>query len=429
MKGSSDRHTDAAASRHLRSSQRVSWPGGCTLRRGLTVLVSAASLTACAVPPTPTPQATPNPECLSGSATEYTREAGLDLDVRIYDENRNKHERDHAGERCFTTHEKAWIDELKALSEEGAEGETLQKIIDDHPTVGPGTVQALRLDWDATLFDQQFDPTIEFYSRERLGWVPIDIATGISLPGLRLREAGVEGTSRFPIDEKLRGFVGPDWNPDPGDENRSSFLDEAGRTCALNLRGQGYPEYPIPSSLDITYSASMRGTPLALGNITLDHARVERITVVDEFDPIIGWLNDAYLLVEYDVHPDDTPMLGFESYSAFQIHLTPNPSSVTFTKEDYERATGLTEGSTINTGDFIGYQNPRMDGGYGPNYDLSIWVRERIPGLVGPAYNGSLGHQVLGILGHMEYPREVSATPTQPRYSDEDYSIHGCDPE
>jgi hypothetical protein len=399
-----------------------------SLRRGLVALLATLSLSGCTTPTPPTPPVpTPNPECISGSAVEYAREAELDLNVIAYDENTNKHERDHIGEQCFTTHEKAWIDELETLVTEGAEGETLQRIIDDHPTVGPGTVQALRLDWDATRFDQQFDPTIEFYSRERLGWVPIDIATGVSLPGLRLREAGAEGTSKYPIDETLLGIHGPDWNPDPGDENISSFLDETGRSCAVTLRGQPYPEYPVPSSLDISYAASMRGVQMPLHNITLNNARVERITVVDEFDPVIGWLNDAYLLVEHDVHPDDTPMLGFESYSAYQIHLTPDPNLVTFTKEDFERATGLTEGSTINTGDFIGFQNPRFDSGIGPNYDLSIWIRQRIPGLVGPAYNQALGHQVLDILGHMLYPRNVSATPTQPRYSDESYSIHGCE--
>jgi hypothetical protein len=125
---------------------------------GSSLLISASILSSCSNPSSPPIPPQPNPQCVSGTAIQHAQTKGLNLNVNIYDEN------DDSRGGCFTVHEKAFIDKLHALkTTKGINEPVLQEIVNDHPTVGPLTVSALRDHAEGWEYDQVFTST-PFYS-------------------------------------------------------------------------------------------------------------------------------------------------------------------------------------------------------------------------------------------------------------------------
>jgi len=399
------------------------------------VLVGASLLSSCgnsSVPPNPNgPVPTNNPDCIVGSAVEYASDLDLGLDVGVFDSNLNRSNYDSSGVQCFTKHEKAMIDELSEIKSEGADPLTLQKIINDYPNAGPATVYALRASWDATLVDQEFDTSLEFYDSNRLGWVAIDRATGISLPGFFLRDRGLDGMTPYPVDDNVSSAGAPDWNPNPGLDEISSFLDRFPGCEGLIGTGEGFPEF-WQSSSDFLYADYLWGTPIPIRSALPPGAKVNSIIIGNRVTSFGDEYSDSTMELKYDVHPDDNNLIGFKVVYEFLAHMVPDVSNVStdrdmwvFGKSDF----GVSEGQILDADTIIAYQNPRVSSGARGIYDHTIFVDEKSPELVGfgPPFDTLRGFQSLDYLAAhtmLEVPKRFTAVPTEPRYAD--LSIHGC---
>ena len=375
------------------------------------------------------PQPIINPDCIIGSAADYANKIGLPLDVSIYDDNTNKNQKET---QCFTIHEKKMIDQLSVLLVEGAKQETLQQIVVDYPTVGPATIWALEQTWNATLKDQQYDTDMQFYDTGVLGWIALDIATGVSLPGKILEDWGLEDNTPYPIDHNLKVMFPPDWNPNPG--VASTFLEYIPGCEDIMLGGQPYPDYLWQSSADVIYSHESRSNPRPIRSALPPGAQIIRIHVVELEHMLGGTFNEGIVALRYDVHPDDRHLIGFDSVFEYMAHTVPNESNLSperenwfFTVDDYN----FNVGDKVGFGEIVAYQNPRYDF-TGPIYDHTIFVGKKYHELIGigSPFDERLHVQTIDYMAsHYSYnelgvPRAFNAFPTEPRY--ENMSVHGC---
>lgn len=401
------------------------------LRNGLIALLAAASISSCSTPPLPNgPGPRPNPDCIVGSAVDYASVRGLDLDVSVYDTNLNRSSYDAVGKECFTRHERDMIDELNAVKNEGADLVTLQKIVNDYPNAGPATVYALRASWNAYLEDKRFDSSLEFYDTNRLGWVALDRAFGSSFPGQIIQVRGHDSLTPYPISSLIYSASTPDWDPNPG--QTSSFLDRFPGCEGLIGTGQGYPEFGFQSSADIVFRSEVFSTPLPIRSALPPGSKIENIFVVTEYTFFGDEFSDAYVLVSYDVHPDDNSLIGFRTVYEYMVHVIPGPQYLTsnpatwfFNKDNFD----YVPGDILQGNEIVAYVSPGMAAGDRKIYDHTIYVYEERPELVGVGspFDPSYGIQTLDYLAaHTmpDVPKEFTAVPTQPRYAN--LSIHGC---
>ncbi|MFT4308646.1 MAG: hypothetical protein ACMXYM_04735 [Candidatus Woesearchaeota archaeon] len=397
------------------------------------LLVSSCDTNGGVIPPPPDPDPVPNPDCVSGSAVDYAREVGLDVDVSVYDSNLNRHEYDAVGERCFTRFERSMIDELRSLVDEGADEIVLQRVVDDYPVVGPATVWALRGTWDATLADQAHNPALRFYdpdtNTDHLGWIDLAGGIGVSLPSTFLAEQNLDHLTPHPIDENVHSVSPPDWNRNP--DETSTFLDRIPGCEGLLSTGEDFPTF-VNSSGDYIFNGHLLHTPVPIRSVLPPGTVVAGVRVRDR----VTWrgveFTDGVVDLRYDVHPDDRYLIGFKAVYEMAAHVVPGPDNITTDTEYWLFDTdefSVRPGSTADG--VLAYVNPRMAAGASMVYDHTVFVRDEHPEIseVGPPWDEARTMQTLDYLAaftipESEVPRQVTAVPMQPRYAD--LTIHGC---
>jgi len=317
--------------------------------KALPIILSASLVVgACDGPPvTPEPPVVPpNPDCIVGSAVEHASSLGLNIDVGIYDNNKDS----RGG--CFTIHEKNMIDGLYNVRKVfGIEELVLQEIVDVYRTVGPLTVSALRdhaIGWD---YDQKYF-SAPFFSG-RLNYILAHrMVPTMLMPGLQANPdvSGFEVGHFYPINEGVYHWIPPRMNnlEDVDMVPSETFLsrmgyDECRRAIPQQFVGSldiGTPDH----SVNRVYLGWPE--PVKLINL-IPTTRTRGGITYNEFG--LGFL--------YKVDPDDKYLLNVEEVFIGVSHMFPKEFASLKTREDYLLMYGFKIGGEVQPYTFLGYND------------------------------------------------------------------------
>lgn len=403
-----------------------------TLRVAFAVLVITGLgglLSACGGPsgssysppsPSPSPTQTYN-ECVAGGQTAVDRAAADGLtgvDVSVYDTNKDASYPTNGF--CMTTHERDFVDELAVIEKAGQPASTLQAIVNTYGLVGPATVQALKWSWAAYQADHAQNPSLVFFARQRLGWVPLDKMTGVSMPGDAVvnptfNPSGVNESPYTP-SQYLDGIAMPDWNDTQG--VIESWLQKFTTWSQCPANNSEDSPVDAQSTGDFLYSTSMPAVPKVL-NGTPARALIQSIDIRTLNNTVLGTFNMYAVKVYYERHPDDRDLIAFAHIFYTYAHLTPDPSKQTFSQSDLD-AIGITEGKYVTPGQLVGYVSPDSTFPGDPVFDLTIFTSGLHDyGAKNPSLNTTTLDPFASKYIAKNFGKTYAATPTQPRYEDD----------
>lgn len=397
---------------------------------GLLLLVTACSGTnPTSAPPPPTPSPTPTlDECVQDHQTATDRastDALTGVDVSGYDTNQDA-STPVRGPGCMTTHERDFIDELAAIEADGQPASILQRIVDAYPLVGPATVQALIWTYDAFKADHTQNPKLTFFSRGRLGWIPLDKITGASLPGADVNDSAwnPSGVSLSPYTPStiLHHVGNADWNTTAG--VIQTWQDKFAGYTICSHTGEDSPDY-AQSSGDFLYVTGVSNLHIPVENGTPGTGVIERIAIYQR--TALGYtFNAADIKVRYDRHPDDADLIGPETVYFTYAHIAPDSMMQHFKLADFQ-ATGIDVGTEVKPGQKLGEVSDYFGLlGSGPILDLTIFVAgQHDYGAKNPVLDTTTLDPFASKYVAQLFGKKWAATPTQPRY-EEDWVSAPC---
>lgn len=373
------------------------------------VVVAASLASSCSSPDVPhgdSPQ--PHPQCVSGTAVQHAHTLALGIDVSIYDNN------DDSRGGCFTSYERAFVDGLRDVqTNHGIEDSVLQRIVDDHRTVGPLTVSALRDHAKGWEFDQAHSDT-PFYTGS-LGYIVAhEMLPTMLMPGLQAHPSvsGHATKHSYPVNENVYHWLPPRLN---------NFEDVDLIASETFLTRLGYDQCTLATPEQLVGSLDVVTPDFSINPVYVawpEPVRLINVIPKQRYDYGIDYV-EFTLGFHYEIDPDDRSLLDVDEIVIVFGHMFPREIASSASREEYLREYGLHIGDMVAPYTHVGFNNA-----VSKMVDISYETPTHIPG----AAMNFTNLYVFDLLGapYSDNPSTMSIRFAEPRFGD--VTIHApCD--